>query len=294
MKTKLFIPFIMIVILCLNPIKAYADMGPKPSINLTFSGINETVYYVTLLSETQSTGPYSYSTDKINEDSYMIKEYKKEGLKVWNAFRDYKDSDGYYFLEYFQRITNDNIFKWTYYPPKKFKVLIYFPNTEQYLVSDKYETYAFDSYFNAEISNNTKAITLKRSYNYTLEILCLIARIVGTIILEILIAILFGLRDKKVLRFIIIVNCITQIILNILLNLSNYSGGSLLFLFNYIWLEILVIIIEAILFSSYFKKASTTLIKPIKPYMAILYSISANSFSLIAGIYIAKLLPGIF
>ena len=57
MKRKLF-AFLMSIILVMSlPITASADIGPKPSVRIQFTGIQGETYYGTLLSERRSTGP---------------------------------------------------------------------------------------------------------------------------------------------------------------------------------------------------------------------------------------------
>ncbi len=84
-----------------------------------------------------------------------------------------------------------------------------------------------------------------KSYDYTWEIISLVARIVLTIALELGIALLFGYREKKVLAFLAVINIVTQITLNVALNIINYNSGALTFTFSYVLLEILVFAIEA-------------------------------------------------
>ena len=64
--------------------------------------------------------------------------------------------------------------------------------------------------------------------------LALGARIVLTILIEMLVALLFGFRQKKQLLILAVVNIITQIILNVLLNVINYNSGPLAFTFFYV------------------------------------------------------------
>ena len=55
----------MAVILCamlavlVFPIRASADMGPKPSVRISFENMGDELCYGTLLSEVSSTGPYT-------------------------------------------------------------------------------------------------------------------------------------------------------------------------------------------------------------------------------------------
>ena len=185
--------------------------------------------------------------------------------------------------------------------PPKFKILIYFSETDSFLISDEsFERYAFNSYFTAtvnqssfQVSNNDEmTFSVKQSYNYTNEIISFFSRVIATIVIEIFIALLFDLRKKKILVFITIVNIITQIILNVLLSLTNYNYGSMLFVFNYIWMEILVFIIEAFAYSIWFNKLNPNY--KIKKWVAPVYSFIANAASFVIGMCIAYLLPGIF
>jgi len=58
LKKKFPIWFLaMIMTLALQP-AAYADVGPKPLVVIDFQGLENEWYYVTLLSEIPTTGPY--------------------------------------------------------------------------------------------------------------------------------------------------------------------------------------------------------------------------------------------
>ena len=59
--------FSLILIISL-PVTAKADIGPKPSVRITFTGIEGETYYGTLLSERRSTGPAT----------------------AWNGYEDYR------------------------------------------------------------------------------------------------------------------------------------------------------------------------------------------------------------
>ena len=232
------------LILVLNlPVTAKADIGPKPSVRITFTGIKGETYYGTLLSERRSTGPAT-AWDGYEE----YRDWKPESEKsIWEKFIAYEDTDGYYFLQEWWDCSETNQLNWTYYPPTPFKILLYFPETDSFYVSDIYERYAFDSYFSVDLSEySTSPITARQSYDYTWEVISLVARIVLTIALELAIALLFGYREKKALGFLAIVNVITQVVLNVALNIINYRSGSMGFTFAFICMEILVFAIESI------------------------------------------------
>ena len=72
MKRKLF-AFLMSIILVMSlPITASADIGPKPSVRIQFTGIEGETYYGTLLSERRSTGPAT----------------------AWDGYEEYQDIEG--------------------------------------------------------------------------------------------------------------------------------------------------------------------------------------------------------
>ena len=71
--------------------KASADTGPKPSVVLNFKGLEDEEYYVTLLADTQSTGPWSKS------DSFR----GSGDAEIWEKFNTYPADSGFFFLGFF-------------------------------------------------------------------------------------------------------------------------------------------------------------------------------------------------
>lgn len=288
----------MFIMMNLISVKVYADIGPKPSIVIEFNGFEGEKYYATLLANVESTGPYSVLKDGNRKYSYY--QEGDEGYAVFLKFVEYKDEDGFYFLQNFQDCTESQQFSWTYYPPDEFKILLYFPEADRFVISEEsYQRYAFDSFFEAEISGlnllvttqDSAKIILKKSYNYTDETLSLLIRFLLTFLLEIGVALLFGFREKKQICFIIFINLITQIGLNLTLNIINYRSGYMAFVICYILLEMLVFLVEAILYNLYLKKYSKKKFSNWKPWV---YALIANMASFVIGLKLAKLIPGIF
>lgn len=298
MKSKLtFILVLFLVLLLSMPLVINADTGPKPSVVISFEGLENEKYYVTLLSDTPTTGPYSVYDENSDPEKYNGVEDKNN---VWKKFISYKDEDGYYFLQYFDECTETSKFTWGYYPPSKFKILIYFPDHDSFAVSNEvYERYAFDSYYKVDASGmEIQSVTLnnniqaQKNYPYSWELISLISRILITIIIEVLIALLFGFREKKLLLIVLVTNIITQSILNILLNLINYYQGGLMFVLNYIWMELLVIVIEAVAYCILFNKYSKKV--PIGKFKVSTYAFIANVVSFCSGLLIAGFIPSLF
>lgn len=296
-----------VMVIMIFPITANADMGPKASVCILFENMGNELCYGTLLSQYDSTGPASvwdgneeFARHNENENySHETFDYK-----TWKAFVEYEDIDGYYFLQEGWKVSETKKIEWTYYPPNTFKILLYYPETETFVVSSIYEKYAFDTYYtvdmnginigsvnyNEELSTNER-IEAYRSYNYRVEIISLIARILITIAIEMVIALIFGFRKKNQLLLLIGVNTATQIFLNVLLNIINYHSGELAFVVFYVLLEIVVFIIEAMLYIRVLKKNSEN---PKQKWFYWLYALIANAVSFGAGIVIAQILPGIF
>ena len=144
MKRKIFALLLCFVLVMAMPITAHADMGPKPSVRIEFTGIEGETYYGTLLSKSKSTGPAS-AWD--GNPEYAYRHPEDADYDIWLKFVEYEDTDGYYFLQWFWECSENNQLNWTYYPPTSFKILLYFPETDTFYVSPIYERYAFDSYF---------------------------------------------------------------------------------------------------------------------------------------------------
>ena len=133
MKRRLFCGSILALLLvCLLPLWAAADTGPKPSITVTPEGVGEDACYLTLLSQTETTGPWSKQESfAASKDSYGDPEADEA---IWTAFNDYEDADGFYFLGCYGEVTGGQMFCWSYYPPDTFKVLAYFPDSGTFAV----------------------------------------------------------------------------------------------------------------------------------------------------------------
>ena len=288
MLRKMISLLICMILIISLPVTAKADIGPKPSVRIQFTGIEGETYYGTLLSERRSTGPSSAWN---GYEDYP--DWKPENEKViWEKFLGYEDVDGYYFLQEWWDCSESNQLNWTYYPPNPFKILLYFPETDTFYVSDVYEQYAFDSYFTVDLSEySTSPITARQSYDYTWEVISLVARIVLTIALELAIALFFGYQEKKALAFLTIVNVITQVTLNVALNIINYVSGSMGFTFALICMEIVVFAIEAIAYKSLLQRFSTA---EQEKRRGVSYALIANTASFATGLWLAHLIPGIF
>lgn len=298
--TKLWLVILTVIMIStLLPLSVSADIGPKASVRVKIDNLGDVLCYGTLLSEKPSTGPQSAwdgNEDHINNHDLNI--------DIWRAFAEYEDTDGYYFLQIAWNVSERGEIAWTYYPPNRFKILLYSPETDTFAVSGVCEKYAFDTYYTVDM-NGTNIDSVKydserstderieayRSYNYRMELLSLAARIVITIAIEMMIALMFGFCKKKELILLIVVNTVTQIGLNVLLNAVNFSSGEWAAMFWYVLCEIFVFVVEAILYCKLIVRLSD---KPHSNGFYVLYAFIANVISFASGLIVAHLIPGIF
>lgn len=291
--------FLALMLVFVQSTAVWADTGPKPSVVIDFEGLESENYYVTLLSREEGSGPWSRDNDTEWDD--------EEKQKAAVAFRNYQDKDGYSYIGYLEKCTGTGRFQWLYYPPGEFKILIYFPDRGEFLNSgEAYERYAFDSYYRVSVdeaelqvspdeeasseaaASREAKMLVEKNYQYGWELLNLAVRIILTIFVELLAAAAFGYRNRKQLGFIMAVNVLTQILLNLALNLGNYYSGQRFFVCAYVILELLVFVLEAALYTWQFKKKPETMGHPV------CYAFTANLLSFLIGLWLANDIPGIF
>lgn len=301
MKKKIVLAILSVSVLLvfLIPQTAFADIGQKPSVTISFEGLeNRGEYYVTLLSKRNSCVAYEVYDPMYEGTARYTAE--DENYDIWQKFVDYVDDDGFYFLQFFKKCDQTNIFCWGYYAPAEFKILIYFPEQDAFIVSDIYTRYAMDSYYHADVSITniedgaiySDNIIVIKTYDFTWETISLIARIIATIGIEILIALLFRYKTRKQLLLILYTNIATQILLNVALNIIAFYLGWLAFSLIYVVTEIPIFIIEGIVYTIYMPKYSEAPKKRI--WLVWIYSFAANLISFATGAVLAYFIPGIF
>ena len=296
MKTTTIRRAIACAMLCLLlaalfPVTAYADIGPKPSVQVTFENMHDHICYGTLLSKEESTGP-AYVWDG-QEDHISL--WGDQDMEIWQAFVDYEDPDGFYFLQWFWRCDESKTLTWGYYPPETFKILLYYPDTGEFLTSEVCERYAFDSYFKIDLAQDdmtvSKGAQARRDYDYTREVAAFMARMILTVLIELAVAWLFGIRKKELLLLIVLVNVLTQVGLNAALNAAYYFKGPWGKVFWLAVLEPVIFILEALVYCLLFKRFGGGEIRKVR---IVLYALAANVCSFALGLMLYKLGVGIF
>ena len=257
---KLF-KIILVVLVCAGFIvPAFADIGPKPSVTVIIEGIETgKTYYVTLLGKESSYGPH-HSSDEWHGE-------------IHDAFKDYQDKDGYYYLGLSEELEDSNAISIGYYPPNDFKVLIYLIDEQRYICSEAVKAEAFYSTFRAVVEGDSiKVEDISSMTPYVVNgLICLIA----TVVIEVLLAILLAYKGH--VKTIIIVNVITNLLLQTVVSLIYYYDGLLTMMLVYVPLEIAICVVEYIVYLFMIKR---------KKFKLLIYTIAANIITAYLGFII--------
>lgn len=250
-----------------------ADVGPKPSLEITVKNPPESEYYLDLLVDYSS----DYLYDNIRDtEGYSGKRY--DVLKGYNA-------DGWRpALVTGTRVplrgkltgekNGDNmVHNFSYVGvPDRFKVIIVTSDNEVIVSENIVDRKAFNSkvYFDCSTKRLWESSAL---LSYALQFLSTCSL---TLIIEGLILILFRFSMKQNWRTFLLVNIITQVLLTIVVFGAMHFYGLLLGILAYAAFEWVILIVEAILFAKYLSQHSKR--------RRIMFAITANIASFLLGL----------
>ena len=314
------LPALLIAVLLLCCV-AFADTGPKPSAAFTFTGMPDEDYYVTMLADVDGYGPHRVHQEG-DDLPYVLEAGRDDpAYPAWQKFVDYKDADGYYFLDdLFEQCHGDDEASWHYFPPERFKLLLYFPESDIFLCSTVTERYAFDSVYRLDLGGKSPAeiaaltltdpngdplpsgkddetaigeVTLDKSDGTHQQIIGFFGRLGITLVIELALAWGWKYRKGSQLLFIGIVNLITQCLLNVALLCWGAQEGSRGFIiFWYVLLELAVTGIEAAAYA-YLLPGTDHREKSVRRHAA-MYAIAANVLSFLGGLALSEVFPFLF
>ena len=246
------------------------DFGPKPASHITITGI-EGEYVVAFAAK--STPPNSDDYDSLLKDEdYLIK---------YNPICSYSDEEGYYWISHYIVATGETKISIGYYCPNEFKIIVY-KNDELYAATNVLERYAYTAYYELDYSNyergNPNTIKVIKNYDYLGEFGGFLLRVVATLLIELALFFVFKLYTKRNLIAVGTTNIVTQIGLNIAVNVVEYQSGRLNALLLLFTLEAIILIVELI--------AYQILLKDKKRWIVLIYSILANALSFGLGLLI--------
>lgn len=290
MKRRLFCGSILALLLvCLLPLWAAADTGPKPSITVTPEGFGEDACYLTLLSQTETTGPWSKQESfAASKDSYGNPEADEA---IWTAFNDYEDADGFYFLGCYGEVTGGQVFCWSYYPPDTFKVLAYFPDSGTFAVGPVTERKEFSARYTVSPSETGETLLIEKARNQEAENKSFVGRLVLTLALELAVAVGFAFRAKRQIITIVCMNLITQVGLNQAITHLFPVVSSRCYWPGLLVLEVLIFLVEGAVYAKLLPRWKKDPAAVCHPWG---YALAANVSSFGVGLILARLIPGMF
>ena len=246
--------------------------GYYQTTEVTFEGIQETCYG-TLLSRKSESGTWSYQMElDLNAPQ-----------EIMDFFKGYQDADHFFYLNYFQDVS-EGLLYWPYYPPEEFKILLYCPDSASVIVSDVIHRYSLSSPFKAVIDNGN--ITVQRNYNYRKLVLNVACRTLFGTFLAVLTAVLYAKPYNNEIRYMILGNLLFQAAINALISFySFYNGFSYVEYILFMWLPyFLWFLLQGFLFSRHARGISM-------PYLCSFFS---NAVAYFGGLLLVDVLPKLF
>lgn len=283
---KLFCLLFALLILFLLGGSVFANAPAGDSIGIVFDELPDEPCFITVLFEKEDN---AYQWLPENEewlrwfqanvpDPHYVCEDGVTERNLMEAFEGYSDPDGYLFVHHYQKLAANN--HWSSVHNETFKILLYFPETDRFISSGVQQLYTKNSVYHASINGDQIVVTSDFRKQILPELLRFLLRLVLTVALELLIARLFGYRKKEAVRLILIVNVITQVLLNLVLfgirlrTLFFVDEGILLLL------ELVIVVTEAVIYAKKLPDYDDFS----GPVRAVIYAVVANLASLIAGL----------
>lgn len=281
---KIFFGLILIFsVLFLMPFNVSADTGPKPSAVYEFYNMPESDYITCYLSKGMSFGPHQSYLDCVENGECDYGNLDDLTL----VYENVDIPEDFNLLDISERFNHTNsIIMYTgyFYPTKDYKIVIYDMLNDKVYISNTIDSnYAFNCKYTCDFSivnNGTFQLYYDKTENVGFDFGAFFIRLIITLAIEIGIAFIFRF-NKKSLLIIIIANVITQILLNVLLNVDfiNYGKNGMLW-FKYGLIEIGILLVEGLVYTFLCKN------KYYKRYLNFIYAAAANIISFLASFII--------
>ena len=271
MKKYILVIIISIILIIGNTQYVQADMGPKPSLKIIVKNAPKEEYYLDLLVDYPEENGYIW----LHEE-----EYDSEKLEILRNYRDgdwraakvtgtkvpltgelIGVSDGDKMIHDFGYVG----------VPDRFRIMVLTSNNE-IITSEIIETNAFNSVVDYDFKANEST---KSSMMFAIVSQFLFTCIC-TLIIEGVILILFEFKLKYNYKPFLIINIGTQIFLHAVLTIVNIKSGILPSFVVYLFLELVIIILEIKLFRKYLIPQNKKIITS--------YALIANIVSFMFGI----------
>lgn len=254
-----------------------ADCTPKPSLTIYVRNEPEEKYIIDLLIKKDSirSDPFFQNDSNdvessLNEEKYsLLNSYREEGwIPTINTVRLYRKFDGYAYQ-------NNNKLACYYFSgnfvPNTFRIII-ITESGKVTATDIIETKAMDSTVYYDYSTGSvEQPDLWIAYLVEFLLTCL-----PTLLIEGAILLLFGYKLKNNWKPFLLINVLTQLILLFTVGMVLIKHGTFSAVFVQIPLELIIILIESMLYRRYLSGHSKS--------RAIAYGVAANLISWLLGL----------
>ena len=271
---------------------AKADMGPKPNVKIKFKNLPDTRFVIALLTK----GDEDYNRedkreylkgkiDPYDPDDLMyqkIYQYEVDGWKIafgpgGKPFMANYGDDGLT-----MSFLNESA-RFSYYAPSDFKVILVTAEGSQY-VSNEIKTTRFSAECIYDLATGELSEDLEAYLEHDKQEYIGMAKLylVGTLIVEGFLLILFGLSQARNLPIFFLANILTQVYMHMdgwFYEMHHGSGG-MAGTIHYIVKEILIILVECLLYAFFMKQKNG------KKIRIILYAVVANLVSMVTSLYV--------
>ena len=271
---------------------AKADMGPKPNVTIKFKNLPDTRFVIALLTK----GDEEYvredkreylkgKTDPYDPDDLMyqkIYRYEADGWKI--AFGPGGDP---FMANYGEDGLTSSFLngsaRFSYYAPSDFKVLLVTADGTQY-VSNEIKTTKYSAICIYDLATGELVEDLENYQEHDKQDYVGMAKLylTGTLMVEGFLLILFGLSQARNLPIFFLANILTQIYMHVdgwYYEMHHGSGG-MAGTIHYIVKEILIILVECLLYAFFMKQKNG------KKLRIILYAVIANLVSMVTSLYV--------
>ena len=247
----------------------YADIGPKPSLTIYVKNYKNQSYYLDVLTKGDRLKYSDYAShrrENVDVKNMPLYKYNEDGWMATHVREAllYGDLEGEYNEE-----TEYMVHRFSYHEvPKTFKIIVQYEDGE-IVVSNVINTKQFWSEVSLDLSTGKVSDIPHVSYSF----LQLIFLIILTVIIELFIAILFKIKEYKI---IIKVNILTQLILHFILLVTFGKLNCRVWYYEFYLLEILIVFIEFYFYRIYLKNYTSKKL--------FIYSVVANIITFVTGL----------
>ncbi len=254
MKKALRTFIVSVMLMCMFSVTAFADMAPKPKITIKLENAPEGIYYLDLLAPIYNNAYFPKEpSDEVSAkyDSDMLELLFGMSGDGWYPSVATKNS-----LTWGELTSDNGVHTFSYHPPSEFRVIIVRENGNV-SISEKIHRKTFRTTITMDY--NTMDYTRRPVWQvYPVQFT---SSFVPTVIIEFIVLLVFGLKNKENLKYFLAANFATQLALNITISTMMINEGWGAFLFGWFSigaLELLIALSEGFFYSKKFTGCEST------------------------------------